>query len=253
MSQTENMCFTAVPDPPAADRHTLVLIHGAGLSRKLWNGQMAGLSEVANVVALDLPGHGDSPGAGYASIADYARDVLRVIKKAEFPRPVLCGLSMGGAIVQYLLIHYPEQFVAGILLNTGAKLRVLPLIFETLYAPRKEFIDLLLAAAVSENNRNEELRSLVAASADCEPEVAEKDFTACDAFDVMGQLAEIAVPVQILSGADDLTTPPKYAAYLADNIPQAELVTIKDAGHLAPLEQPAAVNEAIAAFLKRLP
>lgn len=251
--QAGSISFVAAPNPLAKDRYTLVCLHGAGLSKKLWDEQVAGLADIVNVIAVDLPGHGDAPGECYDQVADYAGQVLAFIDQMDLPRPIPCGLSMGGAIAQYLLINHPERFPAGILMATGARLRVLPLIFEALQGEREAFIDMLMGATVSPKNNNERMRGLVSAVTAVPPSVAEKDFKACDTFDVMDQLDRINVPVLVIGGADDMTTPPKYTAFLADRIKQAELVNIESAGHLAPMEQPAAVNQAIAAFLRKLP
>jgi pimeloyl-ACP methyl ester carboxylesterase len=55
---------------------TLVFIHGAGNSNVLWNSQLRGLDDRGNLLALDLPGHGRSPGTGYTAVPDYARVVM---------------------------------------------------------------------------------------------------------------------------------------------------------------------------------
>ncbi|MEW6079668.1 MAG: alpha/beta fold hydrolase [Thermodesulfobacteriota bacterium] len=250
---TQNgISFTAAPWPPAPERPTLIFIHGSAMSKSFWQPQMEGLSAEFNTIALDLPGHGDSPGAGHDSMAAYGQAVIDFIHALAPPRPVPCGLSLGGAVVQYLLIHHPDRFAAGILINTGARLRVLPLIFEAIRNNFDDFVNLSHLGGVAAVNQSPAMAEKIRAAMRCTPDTAIRDFTACDTFDVMARLPEIKVPVLIISGNDDTTTPPKYAAYLAQHIAGAELVTIPDAAHLAPLEQPGAVNRAISNFLKRM-
>jgi pimeloyl-ACP methyl ester carboxylesterase len=244
--------FTADPWPPAPDRPTLIFIHGSAMSKSFWQPQMEGLSGEFNAIALDLPGHGDSPGAGHGLMAAYGQAVMSFIDAVDPPLPVPCGLSLGGAVAQYLLIHHPGRFAAGILINTGARLRVLPLIFEAIRNNFDDFVNLSHLGGVAAVNQSPAMAEKIRAAMRCTPDTAIRDFTACDAFDVMARLPEIKAPVLIISGNDDTTTPPKYAAFLAQHIAGAELVTIPNAAHLAPLEQPGAVNRAIAAFLKRL-
>ncbi len=81
--------------------------------------------------------------------------------------------------------------------------------------------------------------------------MASGDFRACDEFDVMDRLSAIVVPVLIISAEDDLLTPPKYGDFLEKNIPNADRAHIMDAGHLAPLEKPQEVTQAIFKFLDR--
>jgi pimeloyl-ACP methyl ester carboxylesterase len=66
----------------------------------------------------------------------------------------------------------------------------------------------------------------------------------------MDHVHEIALPTLILCGEEDRMTPLKYSEYLRDRIPGARLVVIPRAGHMVMLEQPRAVNEAIAEFLR---
>jgi pimeloyl-ACP methyl ester carboxylesterase len=74
-----------------------------------------------------------------------------------------------------------------------------------------------------------------------------------DRPDATAGLPHIAVPTLVLVGADDVVTPPDKAQFLADSIPNAQLVTLSGAGHLANLENPDAFNSAVREFLDRLP
>lgn len=250
---TENgISFMASPWPLKSDRLTLVFIHGSAMSGASWQAQVDGLSEQFNTIALDLPGHGRSPGDGHDTMAAYGETVMAFINTVDPPQPVPCGLSLGGGIVQYLLINYPDRFSAGILINTGARLRVLPIIFDAIRNDYDGFVQMTHLGGVAAVNQSPDMANTVRDLMKCAPEVALRDFTACDTFDVMAGLSGIALPVLVISGDDDTTTPPKYAVFLAEHIAGATLVTVPDAAHLAPLEQPQAVNRAIADFLRRL-
>ena len=85
-----------------------------------------------------------------------------------------------------------------------------------------------------------------------DPRVRLGDFRACDVFDRMAAIQNIAVPTLVVCGADDVVTPPKYAQYLSAQIPGAQLAMIPDAGHASYAEQPEALSQALTAFLDRL-
>lgn len=244
--------FIAGNWPLDSGKSTLIFIHGAGTSRLIWESQVEALSSYANTAAIDLPGHGTSQGKGKDTITDYARAVMDFIDVARIPRPVLCGLSMGGAIAQHLLIQHPGRFPAGILINTGARLKVLPMIFETIEKSYDEYVELTATFAVSQKNNSDDLKRKVRACLQSTPEVVLGDFRACDVFDIMGQLSLIDVPVLVITASDDILTPPKYGTYLAEHIKGAQRVNIEDAGHLSPMTKPIEVNNAIQSFLTRL-
>jgi 3-oxoadipate enol-lactonase len=203
-------------------KSTIIFIHGAGGSGLFWQAQVDGLAARANTIALDLPGHGRSAGSGCDRIEDYARSVIDFIQALNASSPVLCGISMGGAVTLQLLLDYPDVLQAGILLNTGAKLKV---------APVKRF--------------QEE-------AARCSPAVALGDFQACNRFDVMPRLGSIILPVLVISAGDDQLTPLKYGEFLKNNIPKASRKIIGEAGHILPMEKPAEFNRVIVDFLDRL-
>jgi pimeloyl-ACP methyl ester carboxylesterase len=68
----------------------------------------------------------------------------------------------------------------------------------------------------------------------------------------MQEVGEITAPTLILTGMNDLMTPPRYAQYLANKIPNARLVLIPDAGHMLMLEKPQIVARELLDFLLRL-
>ena len=58
---------------------TLVFIHGSGVSARYWSDQLRALADSARVLAIDLPGHGESDDAPVPSLAAYADVTARVV------------------------------------------------------------------------------------------------------------------------------------------------------------------------------
>jgi pimeloyl-ACP methyl ester carboxylesterase len=241
--------FIAGRWPLDAEKSTIVFIHSSGGNGRFWLAQVQDLAQRVNTVALDLPGHGRSGKDGKNSVADYARAVLEFIEAADIPHPIPCGLSIGGAIVQQLLLDYAEQFQAGILIGTGARLKVLPMFFETIEKDYSKFVEMLCKFSGSEKTAPEVIQAFRDDLQKCDPQVTFGDFEACNRFDVMDRLAQISVPVMVISAQDDKLTPPKYADFLESAISDTTRAHILDAGHIAPMEKPQEVNQAIIEFL----
>ncbi len=240
--------------PDAADRHPpVVLVHGAGGHALHWPPQLRRLPGY-RVLAVDLPGHGRSPGAGCQRIADYVAALRRWADAIHLPPAVWVGHSMGGAIVQTLALQYPERVQALVLIGTGARLRVHPTILQGT-ADEATFlatVDTIISWAFAPES-DPRLRQLAAQRmAETRPAVLHGDFVACDAFDIRERLAEINHPTLVLCGEQDRMTPPRYAEYLAEHLPNARLVRIPAAGHMVMLEQPDVVARALRAFLDEL-
>jgi pimeloyl-ACP methyl ester carboxylesterase len=244
-----NLGFICDNWPPDQNKPSLVFIHGAGSSGAFWTGQVAGLSERANTLAIDLPGRGNSPGPASQEIGAYAREVETFLDELALPKPVLIGFSMGGAIALQILLDRPGEFAAAGLVASGAKLGVLPAILELIENDFETYIAQVGVSATSPKTDPELLRPVIEDRAKCAPEVVLGDFKACNSFDVRAQLAQITLPVLIVSAEEDMLTPPKFAAYLEENLPDARRVHILDAGHFVAIEQAAQVCRAIRDFL----
>lgn len=241
--------FIAASWPLDTEKPTIVFLHGSGGSGHFWRAQVEGLAERVNTVALDMPGHGRSGSDGKDTIGDYARAVVEFMDIVEIPGTILCGLSMGGAITQQLLLDFADRFQAGILIGTGARLKVLPAIFESIDRDYPRFVEMISKLASSEKTDANISQPFRDDLIKCKPEVTSRDFKACNAFNVIERLPEISVPVLVISAEDDQLTPPKYAGFLEDGIPDAVRKHIHDAGHIAPMEKPQEVNQAILEFL----
>ncbi|MGM0453065.1 MAG: alpha/beta fold hydrolase [Thermodesulfobacteriota bacterium] len=246
-----NMAFTAGNDPLDTDKPTLIMIHGAGLTSKLWQAQVTNLCDIANTVAVDLPGHGQSPGEASSDIAVYADAVRGFVEKIKAPRPIVCGLSMGGAVALELLLRHGSRFSGGVLMHTGAKLKVHPLMFETLDKGIEGYFELMCYYALAQANANKSMARQIQDIAVRSSAVARADFTACNTFDRMDDVARINGPVLVITGNDDNITPKKYGRYLADWISGARHENIDSVGHLSPLERPEKVNQLLRKFVQR--
>ena len=101
---------------------TLVLAPGLTANAHSFDGLMrAGLGDVAQVLALDLRGRGesDAPPTGYA-MEDHARDVIGLLDALELERVVMGGHSFGGLLTYWLAAHYPARVERCIVLDAPA-------------------------------------------------------------------------------------------------------------------------------------
>src|SRR5271157_1990920 len=97
-------------------RPPVVLVHGFGCAHADWDAQVAHLSPRHQTVAVDLRGHGASPGAAAGcSIERYGADVAEVMRTLALPPAVLVGHSMGGRVVIEAALQAPTH-TAGLIL-----------------------------------------------------------------------------------------------------------------------------------------
>jgi pimeloyl-ACP methyl ester carboxylesterase len=236
--------------PPRATGVPLVLVHGAGGTHAHWPEALRRLPG-RRVLAVDLPGHGDSPPPGERAVPAYARRVVDLLDALGIPRAAVGGHSMGGAIALTLALDAPERVAGLLLVGTGARLRVAPAILQAWADPTRAS-ELATAAAgffFGASASPELLRAYAEGLASVAPGVVHGDFTACDAFDVIARLGEIRIPARVVVGEEDRLTPPKYSTLLRDKLPGAGFLVVPGAGHMVTWEAPEAVAKEAASLL----
>jgi 3-oxoadipate enol-lactonase len=229
----------------------LILGSSLGTTRAMWDPQHEALAARLRVVRFDHPGHGASPvpPAGM-TLDDLGRSVLELADDLELPRFSYAGLSLGGMVGMWLSVHAPERVDRLALLCTSAHL-----------PPAQKWRDRAAAvrgagtcAAISESvvagwftpafatRRPDVVASFTTMMEGIDPE----GYAACceviatmDQRDVLGK---ITAPTLVIAGAQDEATPPGgHSDVIADAVPDALLVTLSPAAHLAAVEQPRTV------------
>jgi len=235
-------------------RPPVILIHGAGGTHLYWPPQVRRL-QGQRIYALDLPGHGRSEGVGRQRVEDYSQAVVDFMRASRLRAAVLIGHSLGSAIALALAKEHPRRVLGLGLLGAGARLRVAPAILDAAGNPttHRAAVDLITqrSYSVRASTRLKELAS--ERMAETRPTVLHGDLLACDGFNVVGQLGEFTAPTLILAAADDQMTPLKLSEELREEIHDARLEIIPEAGHMLMLEQPARVADALGRFLNSIP
>ena len=239
----------------------LVFLHGIGGAARGWRVQLEAFSDRYRTIAWDMPGYGGSPllaSVSIATLADALRDFLGQIGAKK---PILVGHSIGGMIVQQLLVQSPDIPAAVVLAQTS------PAFGKPDGDWQKEFI----GARLGPLDRGETMVSLAPSlvrelvgddpdirgmelARDCMAAVPEATYRATMlallGFDQRSALKNIAVPTLVLSGAKDRNAPAPMMAKMASYIPSATYVELEGVGHLVNLERPATFDAALDSFLK---
>lgn len=242
----------------------VVFLHGIGGGRGIWAGSVQGVATAGfKAAALDLPGYGDSLAAGPATLANMAQQVAAFIDAQAAPRTVLVGHSMGGMVAQEMLAQrlaaidglvlactsaafgkpggdWQQAFVAERLQPLDAGLgmagvaaRLVPGMVSPKAQPGIAALAQAVMARVPEATYRTALQSIVA-------------------FDRREALAAIAVPTLLIAGEHDRTAPPAVMQRLAERIPGSRFTVLRDAGHIANVEQPRAFDQALIPFIETL-
>lgn len=240
----------------------IVFIHGFPLSRQMWKPQIRGLSDVAQVIAPDLRGHGESEStSGVYPMDLLASDVNALLNKLEVQAPIiLCGLSMGGYIAFAFYRLYKERLAGLILAATragadseeGKNMRdqtAAKAMEEGVGAVAQGMLPKLMSPVTYERKPE-----LVSFTQDMMNSISVNGMVG----DLLGMkerpdssalLNEIQIPTLILHGVDDTLIPVAEAESMEAALPNGRLRVLPEAGHLLNLEQPILFNQEIGRFL----
>ncbi len=226
---------------------TLVLLPGLLCDKALWQYQIKALEEDVNIIVPDLTGHD--------TIAELAKTVLSVAPESF----ALAGLSMGGYVAMEIMRQAPERISRLALIDTTARPEtdkgrqrrrglielsnmgyfkgVTPRLLPTLIAPMRLTDEVItktimdMSARIGKDAFINQQKAILAR------------------IDSRPHLSLINVPTIVICGREDARTPPEQSEEIASYIKHSEVHIIEDAGHLAPLEQPAPVNKILKNWL----
>lgn len=240
----------------------LLLVHGFPLDHSMWAGQVERLSRSWRVIAPDLRGFGLSAGTpGKVTMGQYADDLSELLNALSISEPaVFCGLSMGGYIGWDFWRRHADQLAALILCDTRAaadspeQARGRRIAADQVLSQGAQQLVDDMAARLFAPETVQEHPELVASTRQVMLQTAPVAIAAAlwgmaERTDFTAELPRISVPTLVVCGEHDVISPPDEMRGIAAAIPGSQCAIIPRAGHMAPLEQPAAVHSAIARFL----
>lgn len=234
-----------------------VFLHGLGGSRTSWDAQLQELGALRRCIAWDMPGYGRSSGTP-VSLEQLADAAAQLVTELGAGPADIVGLSMGGMIAQHLALRHPQLVSSLALLDTSPAFgmngttpeqwldaRLDPI---RAGATAAEIAPAVINGIAGPGSTHEQRASAIASMRRISTASLMAACAALVRHDLRDRLAEIAVPVTVLIGSDDLETPLAYAEALTSAINGAELHVIDGAGHLCNIERPEQVNATLAAF-----
>lgn len=235
-------------------RIPIIFLHGVGSDKSAWRPQLAHFASERRAVAFDYPGYGDSdPAPEGTTRDDYASAIVAGMAAVGIERAHICGLSLGGVVA--IAIHHaaPDACASLALADTFAAHPDGHAIYERSVAASSDLrvmaearVDVLLAQPAETAVRSEVVETMARIS----PAAYRMGAAAVWLADQTERAQAIRVPTLVLCGTEDKITPPALSSALTRLIPGAHYEPIERAGHLTNLEQPAAFNTAIGAFIR---
>lgn len=239
---------------------TVVFLGSIASTTEMWAPQIEALKDKFHVVAIDHRGHGESGVAnvqpGETSVADLAGDVLETLDEAGVDRFAVVGLSMGGAIAQYLAAT-SDRVEKAVFACTATKFggpekwqdRAKLTRADGMTQMADGVVGLWFTDEFKENQPDEVVtyRSMIMSTTG---EGYAQGADALAYWDFESRLPEITVPVLTIAGDQDASTPPAELEKIAQGVGgESSSVVISPGAHVPTVESPEQFTEALVNFL----
>lgn len=240
----------------------VVLVHGMGLNRALWQWLLPALTPHFQVLTYDLLGHGESADpVGQPDLRTFTAQTLELLDDCGLARCAVVGFSLGGMIARRFALDHPDRLSALAILHSahdrsaaeraamGQRVKMVN------QSGPAAMIDAALVRWFTEDfrtrqpklmalvrrwmtaNRKEVYAPIYRVLAEDDAELAEP-------------ISEIRCPTLAMTGAEDFGNSPDMTQRMAAAIPGARAVILPGLRHMALAEDPTAFNAPLVSFLK---
>ena len=244
------------------DGPAVILVHGLGLNRQMWQWQLDDLSTHFTAIRFDLLGHGDSAKpAGPYRMQQMVEQIEELMENLAIEQAAVIGFSLGGLIAQAFTLAHPRKVSALGILNSahartdeqreGIMLRVR----QSEESGPAATVDDALARWFSEDfaDKHPEIlarvRQWVTANDRSVYPALYRLLAEAD-IGLESSIANIQCPTLILTGEEDFGNSPEMAEQMARIIPHARAEVLPGLRHMALAEDPAAINSLLVPFLQ---
>ena len=242
------------------DAPVVVLIHGLGLTRAVWQWLLPDLSKF-RVVTYDLIGHGQTaPPEGQPTLKDLADQLAHLLDHLEIDHAAIVGFSLGGMIARRFAQDHRDRTAALVILHSAHKRtekQQAAILFRVAQAEEQgpeATVELALqrwyteAAQASRTDLMDLTRQWILAN---QREVYVKLYRilAHGVDEIVAPTPPLTLPTLVLTGDEDHGNSPAMSIAIATEIPRARLVILKGLRHMALAEDPPAVNRPLVDFL----
>ena len=259
-----------LPDGTAWERHgtrgapTIVLIHGFGLNRAVWQWMIPALEDRYDIIAYDLYGHGDSaPPPEVPSLSLFSRQLQGVLDACEADSAAIIGFSLGGMVARRFAMDHPDRCRALVILHSqhlrspDAQAAIEARVVQAEQEGPEATVDAALGRWFTDDFRaqNPEMMALVrgwVTSNDKAVYPAIYSVLAKGVTEIAAPEPRLSLPALVLTADEDFGNGPAMTRAIAAEIKGGEALVLPGLRHMALAEDPDAVNAPVRAFLERV-
>ena len=237
------------------NKHTIVLLHGSGLSHIVWSLTEQYLSNQSyNVLSLDLPGHGNSNGKCLLSIEQISDWIEKVLNTLNISEVTLIGHSQGCLEALEYCYKYPRKIKNLIFVGGSYKMPVNQDLIDLAESGDDKAVQLMMKWSYENSKKfigGNPVERIINSPRDIK-EILAVDLIACNNYKNGSEaLKKINCPTLCIFGEKDKMINVEKGKKFAAFIPNSKTKIIKDCGHMIMFEKAFEMREKISEFLKK--
>ena len=237
------------------NKDTIVFLHGSGLSHIVWSLAEQYLSNHNyNVLAIDLPGHGNSEGACLKSIEEISDWLEKVFKELNIFKLTIIGHSQGCLEALEYSSKYTERIKNLIFVGGSYRMPVNQDLIDLAESGDDKAVQLMMKWSYENSKKfigGNPVEKIISSPRDIR-EILAIDLVACNNYKNGSEaLKSIKCPTLFIFGELDKMVNLEKGKKFAELIPNAKIHIIKDCGHMIMFEKALEMREKISEFLKK--
>ena len=246
------------------DAPLVVLIHGLGLDREVWDQTIGSLAQDFRVLAYDMLGHGQTPAPlQKPDLALLARQLAQLLTHLQVRAAALVGFSLGGMIARRFAQDYPDRCLALVLLHSPhrrtpvAQAAILARVAQAKGEGPAATVEAALVRWFSDDYRKanrqvmDRVRGWVLANNSATYPLY-YSVLASGIDEIVAPHPPITCPTLVITGGEDHGNGPEMTRAIAAEIPGAQSVILHGLRHMAMMEAPDSTNAPVSAFLQKV-
>ena len=244
-----------------ADADPVVLVHGLGLTREMWQWQLDDLQPRYRVITYDLVGHGETPPlSGAPTLTTFSDQLLDLLDHLRVERAALVGFSLGGMIVRRFAMDHPGRTAALAILHSAhardaaARQAVQDRVDQARREGPAATVEAALQRWFSSPFREQhpdvmaQIRASILAN-DREVYPGNYQVLVDGVDELVAPDPPIDCPTLVMTGDADYGNSPAMSEAIAAEIAGARLIVLDGLRHMGMAEQPQSYNRELLAFL----
>ena len=237
------------------NKDTLVLLHGSGLSHIVWSLTEQYLSnQNYNILAIDLPGHGNSEGESLKSIEEISDWLEKSFIKLNISKITIIGHSQGCLEAIEYYSKYSERVKALVFIGGSYRMPVNQDLIDLAEDGDDQAVKLMMKWSYENSKKfigGNPVEKIIQSPRDIR-EILAMDLVACNVYkNGLEALKSINCPTLFIFGELDKMINLEKGKKFAELIPNSKTYIIKECGHMIMFEKAFEMREKISEFLKK--